>query len=59
MDMQPTLDCPWRRRRPAVLALRLDRFLPFLVPRQDGEPHWPPRESDDHACNTELTSNCV
>ena len=55
--MQPTKPSPWRRRRIAVLALRLDRFLPFLVPWQDESPAGPVLEQNDHACSTELTSN--
>lgn len=45
-----------RKRRIAVLALRLPRFLPHAVPAaasaKDGG-------GTAHACNTELTSNCV
>lgn len=44
-----------RKRRIAVLALRLPRFLPHAVPAaaaRDGG-------GTAHACNTELTSNCV
>ncbi len=42
-----------RKRRIAVLALRLPRFLPNTVPAAtDGG-------GVAHACNTELTSNCV
>ncbi len=42
-----------RKRRVAVLALRLPRFLPHAVPG-------PAEEAPaGHACNTELTSSCV
>lgn len=59
MDMPPNTDIPRRRRRIAVLALRLNRFLPYQVPRQDDGPHRPVPDQEDHACSTELTSSCV
>ena len=44
---------PPRTRRAAVLAMRLPRFLANAIPRHD------PAAKPPHACNTELTSNCV
>jgi hypothetical protein len=54
----------YRRRRIAVLALRLPRFMPHMIPRTETGADRPVRGdadggAEDHTCNTELTSNCV
>ena len=53
-DQIPRAQMRYRRRRLAVLALRLPRFLPHAIPWMDPIPPEP-----DHACSTELTNNCV